>query len=247
MEFRTRKRRWRRSPSEVTFNLIRLPDRPRSSRRSKCPWASEGDGFVDRPEHSAGRPDLSVKKPIRDGGHVLLVVLFVVYLVLLAWAVVWKLERLCRSGRAAPAPDQADPVRAQCRGRWQRAPRGHREPPAFVPFSLYLGLLAPTWQWWRWTGVLVGASLVLEATQHLLSTGSFDTTDIIVNTARRPRRGRAARLGTPESPGKDRRRHDQGLPGRDGGVAARGRDLRRLAAALPAAAGVIFSTPAPSR
>ena len=31
--------------------------------------------------------------------------------------------------------------------------------------------------------MLVGASLVLETTQHLLSTGSFDTTDVIVNTA----------------------------------------------------------------
>ena len=53
----------------------------------------------------------------------------------------------------------------------------------FVPFGLYLGLLAPTWRWWKPTAAFVVASLVLEATQHLLSTGSFDTTDIIVNTA----------------------------------------------------------------
>ncbi len=52
----------------------------------------------------------------------------------------------------------------------------------FVPFGLYLGVLAPAWQWWKATSVFVGASLLLETTQHLLSVGSFDTTDIIVNT-----------------------------------------------------------------
>jgi len=53
----------------------------------------------------------------------------------------------------------------------------------FVPFGLYLGLLAPSWQWWKVTGVFIGASLVLEIAQHVLSTGSFDITDVIVNTA----------------------------------------------------------------
>jgi glycopeptide antibiotics resistance protein len=52
----------------------------------------------------------------------------------------------------------------------------------FVPFGVYIGLLTPTWKWWKWTGVFIGASFVLETTQHLLSTGSFDTTDVIVNT-----------------------------------------------------------------
>jgi len=53
----------------------------------------------------------------------------------------------------------------------------------FVPFGLYLGLLAPSWQWWKSAGVFAGASLVLEITEHMLSTGSFDTTDVIANTA----------------------------------------------------------------
>lgn len=53
----------------------------------------------------------------------------------------------------------------------------------FIPFGLYLGLLAPRWTWWKPAGVFVAASLVLEITQHLLSVGSFDITDVIVNTA----------------------------------------------------------------
>ena len=53
----------------------------------------------------------------------------------------------------------------------------------FIPFGLYLGLLAPSWQWWKHAAVFVGASLVLETTQHLISVGSFDVTDLIVNAA----------------------------------------------------------------
>jgi glycopeptide antibiotics resistance protein len=52
----------------------------------------------------------------------------------------------------------------------------------FVPFGLYLGLLAPSWRTWKLVGVFAGASLALEITQHVLSTGSFDITDVIVNT-----------------------------------------------------------------
>ena len=53
----------------------------------------------------------------------------------------------------------------------------------FVPFGLYLGLLRRSWRWFQAAAVLAGASLILESTQHLISVGSFDITDIIVNTA----------------------------------------------------------------
>ena len=35
----------------------------------------------------------AAKEPVREGGRVLLGVLFVIYLVLLAWTVVWKQDR----------------------------------------------------------------------------------------------------------------------------------------------------------
>ncbi len=177
------------------------------------------------------------KKPFRLGGHVL-VVLFVVYLVLLVWAVVWKLD-VPYVGEAAllPRPIKLIPFVPSAEAGASAPLEVVANFVLFVPFGVYLGLLAPTWPWWRWTGVLVGASFVLEATQHLLSTGSFDTTDIIVNTvgglagvgllalARRRLQARTAAVMT------------QGLPDRDGGVAARDRDLRRLTAALRTAAG----------
>ena len=53
----------------------------------------------------------------------------------------------------------------------------------FIPFGVYLGLLAPTWPWWRITGALVAASLSLEVAQYALAVGSSDTTDLITNTA----------------------------------------------------------------
>ena len=110
--------------------------------------------------------------------------LFVVYLVLLAWMVLWKFE-MPWVGTAAllPRPLKLVPF----------VPSGDAGASApqevianlllFVPFGIYLGLLAPSWRWWANAAVFAGASTVLEVTQHLISVGSFDTTDIIVNTA----------------------------------------------------------------
>jgi len=127
-------------------------------------------------------PDL--KKPSSPGARVLLSVLFVIYLVLLAWIVLWKLE-VPWIGEAAllPRPIKLIPF-------VPNADAGGSAPLEvffnfllFIPFGLYLGLLAPTWKWFTVAGMLVGASLVLEIIQHVLSIGSFDSTDVIVNTA----------------------------------------------------------------
>ena len=113
-----------------------------------------------------------------------MVVLFVVYLVLLAWAVLWKLDAPY-IGEAAllPRPLKLIPFLPSAEAGGSAPIEIVANFLLFVPFGVYLGLLAPTWRWLKWTGMLVGASFVLETTQHLLSVGSFDTTDIIVNTA----------------------------------------------------------------
>jgi glycopeptide antibiotics resistance protein len=122
-------------------------------------------------------------KPLRRGGHVL-VVLFVVYLVLLAWTVLWKLDAPYIGAAALlPRPIKLIPFLPSAEAGGSAPIEIVGNFLLFVPFGAYLGLLAPTWPWWKWTGVLVGASFVLETTQHVLSIGSFDTTDIIVNTA----------------------------------------------------------------
>src|SRR4029077_13445193 len=113
-------------------------------------------------------------KPFRQDGRVL-VVLFVVYLVLLAWAVVWKFD-MPYVGEAAllPRPIKLIPFVPSAEAGGSAPLEIVANFVLFVPFGLYLGLLAPTWRPWQWTGVFAGASLVLEAAQHLLSTGSFD-------------------------------------------------------------------------
>lgn len=111
------------------------------------------------------------------------VALLVIYLILLAWVVIWKLE-VPWIGEAAllPRPIKLVPF----------LPSGDAGASAplellanlllFIPFGFYLGALV-RWPWWRVLAVLAGASLILEITQHVLSTGSFDITDVIVNTA----------------------------------------------------------------
>jgi len=123
------------------------------------------------------------KKPVRSVGHVL-VVLFVIYLVLLGWVVLWKLDAPYVGAAALlPRPIKLIPFLPSAEAGGSAPVEIVANFVLFVPFGVYLGLLAPAWPWWKWTGVFFAASSVLEVTQHLLSVGSFDMTDIIVNTA----------------------------------------------------------------
>ena len=114
----------------------------------------------------------------------LLSVLFVVYLVLLTWTVVWKLA-VPWVGEAVGLPHPFKLVPFLPDGEAGGSPPLEvlANVALFVPFGVYLGLLAPTWRWWQMTLVFLGASLALEFVQHALATGSFDITDVIVNTA----------------------------------------------------------------
>lgn len=114
----------------------------------------------------------------------ILILAFAVYLALLAWVVLWKLEAPWIGDAAGlERPIKLVPF----------VPSGEAgaSTPAemlinlvlFVPFGLFVGALAPTWSWFKAGVAALAASLVLETVQHLISTGSFDTTDLIVNTA----------------------------------------------------------------
>jgi glycopeptide antibiotics resistance protein len=114
----------------------------------------------------------------------LLTVLFLIYVVLLAWTVLWKLE-VPYVGAAAllPRPIKLIPFLPSGDAGGSAALELAANLVLFVPFGVYLGLLAPSMRWLKKAGVFAVASLLLETTQHLLSVGTFDTTDIIVNTA----------------------------------------------------------------
>jgi glycopeptide antibiotics resistance protein len=105
--------------------------------------------------------------------------MFVIYLILLGWIVLWKLETpwvgadraiklvpfvaTASSGASAPGEVMANLL-------------------LFVPFGVYLGLLAQSRRWWNTTWVCTGASLALEGSQYVLGVGRSDATDVIVNT-----------------------------------------------------------------
>ena len=110
-----------------------------------------------------------------------LIGLFAVYLVLLVWAILWKLGVPYVGG--SPDPVKLVPfVSTDTFG-----PSAPREVAAnvalFVPFGLYLGLLAPTWSWWKSAAVVAGASLALEVAQSVLAVGAPDVSDVVANTA----------------------------------------------------------------
>lgn len=52
----------------------------------------------------------------------------------------------------------------------------------FVPFGLYLSLLFPGWSWGRKVLLMAAVSLLLEICQYVLAVGSSDLTDLINNT-----------------------------------------------------------------
>lgn len=108
-----------------------------------------------------------------------LVVLFAVYLALLVWTVLWKLDVPWTGG--ARRTVKLVPFVAS-------GGHGASEPfevamnlLIFVPFGLYVGLLAPASRWHRQLGVIVAASLGLEVVQLVLGVGSSDVTDLLVN------------------------------------------------------------------
>lgn len=123
----------------------------------------------------------AARKPSAVDGHPLLAVLFAVYLVLLVWVVLWKLEvpfvgtgdlrRLKLAPFAAGGGISANtPVELGINVL------------LFLPFGIYLGLLAARWPWWKAAGIVAGTSLLFEVTQYVLAIGVADVTDIIVNT-----------------------------------------------------------------
>ena len=113
----------------------------------------------------------------------LLVAAIVVYLVLLAWIILWKLE-VPWIGEAAglPRPLKLVPFVPSGDAGGSKPLEVVANVLLFVPFGLYLGLLT-RWKWWAVLAAAAGFSLALEVTQHLISVGSFDSTDVIVNAA----------------------------------------------------------------
>lgn len=129
---------------------------------------------------AAVRPVATAATPAASS--MLTATLFAVYLLALTWLVVFKLQ-LPHLG-----PDSARAIKlvpfvatssAGASATWEVV----ANVVVFVPFGVYLGLLAPSWPWWKAASAAAGASAALEIAQFVLATGKTDVTDILMNTA----------------------------------------------------------------
>ena len=107
--------------------------------------------------------------------------MFAVYVALLAWIVLWKLE-IPFVGTGAERQVKLIPFVAT-------AQAGESDPLEvvanvflFVPFGVYLRLLSPSCRTWVPIAVIAGASIGLEVTQYGLAVGRSDVSDVVANT-----------------------------------------------------------------
>ncbi|SFR79455.1 VanZ like family protein [Agromyces sp. CF514] len=107
--------------------------------------------------------------------------LFAIYLFLLVWLVLWKLQVPSVGGveRVVKLVPFVSTASAGASAMWEVT--GNLL--AFIPFGLYLGLLAPRMPWWKATAVVAATSAMLEAAQFALAIGRSDLTDVIMNAS----------------------------------------------------------------
>jgi glycopeptide antibiotics resistance protein len=115
-----------------------------------------------------------------DAAPFRLIAAFAMYMLLLVWIVLWKLELPWVGG--VDRVIKLVPFLATAEQGASRPSEVIVNLLLFVPFGLFLGLLAPWWSWRRLAGVTALVSLALEATQFVLAIGSTDVTDVLVNT-----------------------------------------------------------------
>ncbi|GMA25749.1 hypothetical protein GCM10025864_35080 [Luteimicrobium album] len=129
---------------------------------------------------------VAVAGPTRTRARSWLVALFAVYLALLVWLVLWKLHVPWVGSGARRTVKLVPFVATDANGPSQPS-EVLGNVLAFVPFGVYLGLIAPHLPWWRrwaWVvGVVALTSAGLEAAQYVLAVGSSDVSDVIANTA----------------------------------------------------------------
>ncbi|MBN9139290.1 MAG: VanZ family protein [Micrococcales bacterium] len=114
------------------------------------------------------------------GSRAALGLLFAVYLVVLTWLVLWKLHAPFVGDDGMRGLKLMPFVAAEGYGASQpREVAGNIA--VFVPFGLYLGMLAQNWSWLRVVGTVAFASAAMELTQFVLAVGSTDTSDVIAN------------------------------------------------------------------
>jgi hypothetical protein len=108
--------------------------------------------------------------------------MFMAYLVLLTGLVLWKLE-IPYLGDGTDRQVKLVPFVATSHAGASAPYEVLANVLLFVPFGVYLRLLAPSATWWRLAGTMAAVSLSLEVGQYVLSVGRSDISDVVANTA----------------------------------------------------------------
>ncbi|UNK72055.1 VanZ family protein [Microbacterium sp. H1-D42] len=136
---------------------------------------------ITQPGEKMPREGAVVTEPTERRAPFALGILFAVYLALLAWTILFKLE-VPYIGAGGLRHVKWVPFAADD---WYAASKPLEVGAnvlLFLPFGMYLGLLWPTRTVWKHVATLAGASMLLEGLQYLLIVGSSDVTDVIANT-----------------------------------------------------------------
>ena len=111
----------------------------------------------------------------------ILVALFAVYLALLTWMVVFRFElpwAIAQTGRQVKLVPFVAGDGYGASAPWEVL----ANLVIFVPFGLYLGVLRPSWRWWKAACAFAVASLALEGAQYALAAGMQVSSEINLGT-----------------------------------------------------------------
>ncbi len=126
------------------------------------------------------RRRLALTKQLSAPRRGLLVAAFVVYLVLLAWIILWKLQLPYVGGGALREIKLVPYIPAGGDGGSNPLEVAFNVI-LFIPFGVFMGVLARDWRWWKQLAVFAGTSIVFEVAQYVFAVGSSDISDVIDN------------------------------------------------------------------
>ncbi|QIK62390.1 VanZ family protein [Leucobacter viscericola] len=116
----------------------------------------------------------------QDRARGALVVLFAVYMAVLSWTILWELEAPW-IGHASDRVLKLIPYVATDSAGANPTSEVLLNIALFIPFGVYLRLLAPKWSAVGIVSLIAGTSVSFEAIQYLLAIGVTDTADVINN------------------------------------------------------------------
>lgn len=112
----------------------------------------------------------------------LVLLLFVVYLVILVWIILFKLQLSISELDYNRSVNLIPFYYSNSVGTKFHLKEVLENVFVFVPFGIYLSMLKGKLQFWKKAALIFTSSLALETAQYILAVGSSDITDIITNT-----------------------------------------------------------------